>query len=301
MALTAESASSGELSSAHAFITGGGSGIGLGAARAFLLDGATVTLCGRTQDKLLAGQAELVGELGDDVVARVRTVVGDVNDEDSLAAAMAAANDFAPLTIAVANAGVGGVGPLLTTNLSDWQGVLQTNLTGAFLTFKLAGQHLVANGGGSLCAVSSIAGSKTHRMMSAYTASKAGVEMLVRNAADELGSLGVRVNAVAPGLVETEISLALQDNDEVNEDYWRNMPLGRRGSTADTGAAIRFLCGPESSWITGVILPVDGGHHLRRGPTIDPLLRPFFPDLPPLSGGSPGDGATAGASEGTKA
>lgn len=274
------------LAGQHAFITGGGSGIGLGAARALLADGAKVTLCGRTVDKLDAGKAELVNDLGADVEACVSTVAGDVADEASLGAAVDAANDWAPLTMAIANAGVGGVAPFLTTELADWQQVIQTNLTGVFLTFKLAGGHLVANGGGAMCAVSSIAGSKTHRMMSAYTTSKAGVEMLVRNAADELGALGVRVNAIAPGLVETEISEALQTNDEVNDDYWRNMPLGRRGSTADTGSAIRFLSGPESSWITGVVLPVDGGHHLRRGPTIDPLLAPFFPNLPPVSAGS---------------
>lgn len=267
------------LAGQHAFITGGGSGIGLGAARALLDDGAEVTLCGRSADKLDAAREAL----GD----RVATVTADVSDEDSLEAAMATANERARLTIAIANAGVGGVGPLLTTELADWNQVIQTNLTGVFSTFKLAGRHIVANGGGAMCAVSSIAGTKTHRMMHAYTASKAGVEMLVMNAADELGSLGVRVNGIAPGLVETDISVALQTNDEVNEDYWRNMPLGRRGTTSDTGQAIRFLCGPEASWITGVILPVDGGNHLRRGPNIDPLLSPFFPDLPPLSAGAP--------------
>ena len=160
---------------------------------------------------------------------------------------------------------------------------MDTNLTGAFLTLKLAGRHLVANGGGAMCAVSSIAGSKTHRFMTAYNTSKAGLEMLVRNAADELGALGVRVNAVAPGLVETAISGTLRGDDAVAEDYRINMPLGRQGTVEDTGAAIRFLCGPESSWITGVVLPVDGGHHLRRGPNIDPLLAPFIPDLPAIS------------------
>lgn len=290
---TSGSATSEVLHGQHAFITGGGSGIGLGAARALLADGATVTLCGRSEDKLASGKGQLVSELGESVSARVRTCTGDVGDEASLSDAMAEANNYMPLTIAIANAGVGGVSPLLTMELAAWQQVMDTNLTGVFLTFKLAGQHLVANGGGAMCAVSSIAGSRTHRMMSSYTTSKAGVEMLVMNAADELGSLGVRVNAVAPGLVETDISQALQDNEEVNEDYWLNMPLGRRGTTTDTGNAIRFLCGPESSWVTGVVMPVDGGNHLRRGPNIDPLLSPFFPDLPPKSAGSP-----AGAAQG---
>lgn len=265
----------GALDGGHAFITGGGSGIGLGAAKALVADGATVTLCGRTQDKLRAAQAEL-GETASVVVA-------DVGDEAALADAIGQANDRAPLTIAIANAGVGAAGPLLATSVEDWERVLRTNLTGSFLTFKLAGSHLVANGGGAMCAVSSIAGSKTHRFMTAYNTSKAGLEMLVRNAADELGSLGVRVNAVAPGLVETDISTGLRTDVAVAEDYRINMPLGRQGTVDDTGAAIRFLCGPESSWITGVVLPVDGGHHLRRGPNIDPLLGGFIEDLPPVS------------------
>jgi len=259
----------------HAFVTGGGSGIGLGAARAFVADGATVTLCGRTEAKLQSAKKEF----GD--AAEIAVV--DVGDELQLADAMAEANSRAPLTIALANAGFGAAGPFLATELGEWERVLKTNLTGAFLTFKLAGQHLKANGGGTMCAVSSIAGSRTHRFMTAYSTSKAGVEMLVRSAADELGSLGIRVNAVAPGLVETDISDALRDDDAVADDYRINMPLGRHGTVDDTSAAIRFLCGPESSWITGVVLPVDGGHHLRRGPNIDPLLAPFIEDLPPIS------------------
>lgn len=267
----------------HAFITGGGSGIGLGAARAFVADGAHVTLCGRTADKLEAAATEL----GD----RAAIAVADVADEPALETAIAEADDRMPLTIAVANAGVGGAGPLLSLDTAEWERVLATNLTGAFSTFKLAGRRLAANGGGAMCAVSSIAGSKTHRFMVSYNTSKAGLEMLVRSAADELGSLGIRVNAVAPGLVETDISGRLRGDDEVAQDYHRNMPLGRQGTVADTGAAIRFLCGPESSWITGVILAVDGGHHLRRGPNIDPLLQSLVPDLPPLSAG---DAATRG-------
>ncbi|MCL4123700.1 UNVERIFIED_CONTAM: hypothetical protein GTU68_024112 [Idotea baltica] len=265
----------GVLDGEHAFITGGGSGIGLGAARAFVASGAQVTLCGRTAEKLKSAAAEL----GD----AAAIAVTDVGDEQDLAASLAEANERVPLTIAVANAGVGGAAPFLATELSEWERVMATNLTGAFLTLKLAGRYLAENGGGAMCAVSSIAGSTTHRFMTSYNTSKAGLEMLVRSAADELGSLGIRVNAVAPGLVETDISGGLRGDEAVAEDYRINMPLGRQGTVDDTGGAIRFLCGPESSWITGVVLPVDGGHHLRRGPNIDPLLSPFISDLPPIS------------------
>lgn len=267
----------------HAFITGGGSGIGLGIARALTADGSSVTLCGRTADKLDEAKRELVDALEGTARAEatVDTAVADVGDEEAVAAAIKAANARSPLNVVVANAGVGSAGPFLGTELEQWQRVLDTNLTGAFLTFKHGGRALAANGGGAMCAVSSIAGSHTHRFMTAYTASKAGLNMVVANAADELGALGIRVNGVAPGLVETDISQSLQDNAEVDADYRINMPLGRHGTTEDIGAAVRFLCSPSASWITGVILPVDGGHHLRRGPNIDPLLAPFVPDLPP--------------------
>ena len=123
--------------------------------------------------------------------------------------------------------------------------------------------------GGALCAISSIAGVRTHRFMHAYCASKAAIDMLVRTSADELGASGIRVNSVCPGLVDTEIAQGLFATDTVHKDYLDCMPLGRTGVVEDIANAVRFLCGPEASWITGVNLSVDGGHHLRRGPNYD--------------------------------
>ena len=245
----------------HAIITGGGSGIGLAAARSFLRDGAVVTLVGRTQSRL----DEAVASLGEGAYG----VAADVADEESLAAAISQANDVQPLTIAVANAGTGTAGPILATSHDEWRRVLDTNLDGTFFTFKHAGTAIVANGGGAMCAVSSIAGLRTHKMMGTYCTSKAAIDMLVRNSADELGASNVRVNSVCPGLVETDLSLGLHGNDAMRTDYLSCMPLARVGQPDDVGAAIRFLCGPESSWLTGVVLPVDGGHHLRRGPNLE--------------------------------
>ena len=108
--------------------------------------------------------------------------------------------------------------------------------------------------------------------MGPYCVSKAGIDMLVRNTADELGADGVRVNSVLPGLVDTELAAGLFAAEPVYQDYLTCMPLGRTGTVADIAAAVRFLCGPESSWITGVNLSVDGGHHLRRGPNVDWFL-----------------------------
>ncbi len=252
------------LSNQHAFITGGGSGIGLACAQAFRDDGARVTLVGRTESRLQAA----VERLG----AGAHYRVADIADETALAGAVDAANGDTPITIAVANAGTGSAGPFLETDSAEWQRVLDTNLNGTFFTLKHAGRAIAAAGGGAMCAISSIAGLRTHKLMSAYCTSKAAIDMLVRNVADELGAANIRVNSVCPGLVETELSQGLHETPAMREDYLSCMPVARTGQAADIGQAVRFLCGPEASWITGVTLPVDGGHHLRRGPNLEVMM-----------------------------
>ena len=267
----------GALAGQVAVVTGGGTGIGLGCARALAADGATVVLAARRQDRLDAAADELRDELGAEHTD-VSTVVCDVTDETSVRSAFAAAAGLGALTMVVVNAGFGSASPFHLTSLDDWNAVLGTNLTGAFLTMRAAVPHLVAAGGGSIVAVSSIAGVSTHRYMTPYTVSKAGLEMLVRQVADELGPSGIRANAVRPGLVPTEATTGLIAVPEVLDDYLAQMPLGRSGSTADVGALVRFLAGPESGWITGACISVDGGHHLRRGPDLDPAMRLVFGD-----------------------
>jgi NAD(P)-dependent dehydrogenase (short-subunit alcohol dehydrogenase family) len=262
----------GKLEGHHAFITGGGSGIGLACARAFLADGARVTIMGRNRDKLEKAAAEL-GALGE-----VGLHAGDVAREAEVEAALEGAHAVRPLSIAVANAGTGGIAPLTVTSDDDWQRIMQTNLTGTFYTFKHAGRLMGRASGGALCAISSIAGVRTHRFMHAYCASKAAIDMLVRTSADELGVSGVRVNSVCPGLVDTEIAAGLFATDAVHQDYLDCMPIGRTGKPEDIANAVRFLCGPESGWITGVTLSVDGGHHLRRGPNYEPFIRALYGD-----------------------
>jgi NAD(P)-dependent dehydrogenase (short-subunit alcohol dehydrogenase family) len=199
-------------------------------------------------------------------------VVADVADEASVRTAVGHAAAHAPLTIAVANAGTGSAGPFLETDVSEWDRVMRTNLSGTFYTFKYAGQAIAEAGGGAMCAVSSIAGLRTHKYMAAYCTSKAGIDMLVRNTADELGAVGIRVNSVCPGLVTTDLSAGLHETQSMRDDYLACMPVSRVGVPEDIGHAVRFLCGPEASWITGATLPVDGGHHLRRGPNLEVIM-----------------------------
>ena len=125
---------------------------------------------------------------------------------------------------------------------------------------------MAASGGGSIIAMSSIAGHSTHRLMSAYCVGKAGIEMLVKVAADELGGQGIRVNAVQPGLVDTDLVGFITAGGKLLDDYMEQMPVSRVGTVDDIAAVVRFLAGPESTWITGQMIGIDGGHQLRRGP-----------------------------------
>lgn len=261
--------SSPALTGQTALVTGGGTGIGLGCARALVADGAAVVLAARDLERLDLAAQRLRDEFVD---ARVRTVSCDVTDEASVASACAATAEVGGFSIVVANAGFGGATPFHLTSLEEWNGIVGTNLTGAFLTMKHAVPHLVASGGGSIVAVSSIAGTETHRFMTPYAVSKAGLEMLVKQVADELGSSGIRANAVRPGFVPTDATDALAGIPEIVEDYLAQMPLGRVGDVADVAALVRFLAGPESAWITGTCISADGGHHLRRGPNLESVM-----------------------------
>ena len=253
-----------------ALVTAGGTGIGLGIARSLAEDGCLVTICARRENVL----AEAATEIGHGA----RYIVCDVTDDDQVRAAIAfAAEPTGGLDIAVANAGGGGAaGPLVLNDLDAWNATLALTLTSTLSTIKHAAPLMAQSGGGSIVAVSSIAGHMTHRGLGAYCVAKAGVEMLVRNAADELGRYGIRVNGVRPGLVPTEMAAGLSQTEAIREDYLAQMPLGRLGTTEDIGAAVRFLAGSESTWITGQLLGVDGGHSLRRGPNLDPVTEPMF-------------------------
>ncbi|MGA9278684.1 SDR family NAD(P)-dependent oxidoreductase [Ilumatobacter sp.] len=270
----------GSLSGQVALVTGGGSGIGLECARVLAADGATVVVAGRDEDRLASARDELVAAERD---AQVITSRCDVTVEADVEATCVRAAEAGRFSMVVVNAGYGSAAPFHRTTLDEWNGVLGTNLTGAFLTMRTAAPLLVAAGGGSIVAVSSIAATATHRFMTPYCVSKAGLEMLVKQVADELGPVGVRANAVRPGLVPTEATAAMMSIPDVVDDYLNQMPLGRAGTTGDIAGLVRFLAGPESSWITGSCISADGGHHLRRGPNLDSIMDMLHGDDASLS------------------
>ena len=267
-----------------ALVTGGGSGIGLAAAKRLAADGAVVTICGRSKERLDAAIEELGG------AANAHAVTADVTVEEDVANAVAAAAAAAPLRIAVANAGGSShMGPLVATGLDEFRATVEVNIVGTFLTIKHAAPELVRNGGGSIVAVSSIAAAVSHPYLGAYAVGKAGIDMLAKVAADELGRSNVRVNAVRPGLVDTELVAGIFATPEVLDSYLTQTPLGRAGNPDEIAELIRFLAGPESAWITGQAVGIDGGHSLRRGPDYTPFVEPAYgPDalrgIPPPTG-----------------
>lgn len=245
-------------------MTGGGSGIGLAVAGRLAADGATVTICGRTRSKLDDATATIESQTPGAVV---RPVVADVTVEDQMAAAVAAAtNGDGGLDILVANAGGSlHIGPFEDADVEAVRATIDLNLMGTVLGIKHAVAPMRTNGGGAIVAVSSGAGAFPHRHLWAYGASKAGIDHACRYAAEELGADGIRVNTVQPGIVDDELMAFITAGGPLMDDYIENMPLGRAGTVTDVTEAVRFLAGPESAWITGVSLAVDGGHHLRRG------------------------------------
>jgi NAD(P)-dependent dehydrogenase (short-subunit alcohol dehydrogenase family) len=248
-----------------ALVTGGGSGIGLASAARLAADGAHVTICGRTEEKLAKAEAAIAPGVGDG--GSIRSIVADVTVEEQVAAAVAfAAQPAGGLDILFANAGGSHhLGPFDAADLDDVRTTIDLNLVGTIICIKHAVPAMRDRGGGSIIGMSSGAGHFPHRWLWAYGASKAGVEEACRYAAEEFGGDGIRVNVLQPGIIDDELMAPITGGGKLLDHYLANMPLGRVGTVNDVAEAVRFLAGPESSWITGACLPIDGGHHLRSG------------------------------------
>lgn len=254
-----------------AFVTGGGTGIGRACAERLAAGGARVMLGGR--------RAEVLERTAADIGAPAAWVVCDVTRDDDVESAVAATvARFGRLDLAVNAAGMGSIGSVLNASPADFRQTIDTNLTGVFRSMQCEARAMKAAGGGSIVNVSSIAGALTHRSMSAYCASKAAVNMLTRCAADDLGGYGIRVNAVMPGIVDTDLAVPLTASAEATADYLRCMPLARVGRPVDVASIVVFLLSDDAAWITGQCVGVDGGHTLRRGPDLVELFRPFLPE-----------------------
>jgi NAD(P)-dependent dehydrogenase (short-subunit alcohol dehydrogenase family) len=262
--------SAARLAGARALVTGGGSSIGLGATRVLARDGALVTMVGRNGEKLRDAAARLRDDEGLDV----DWVIADVTDEAQIEAAVArAAADTGRLDICVASAGGATMSPIVDYELHNFHEPFRLNVMGSYLTLKHACRTMTA--GGSFIAISSESAVIPIRNLSAYCSSKAGLDMLTRVAADELGARGIRVNGIRPGLTRREAPSPIFTNDDVMRRYREQTPLVRSGVPDDCAYAIRFFAGPESSWTTGQCLTIDGGMDLRGAPDLSSALSRF--------------------------
>jgi 7-alpha-hydroxysteroid dehydrogenase len=247
-------------------VTGGGTGIGKACAARLAADGAAVTICGRTEASLQAAAAEIsaVADKG----GSVQWITGDVTAEADVESFVArAAEPTGKLNGVIANAGGGGM-PMAYGNVDteEFMRVLNLNVLGTMLSMKHSIPRMLEAGGGSFVGMSSLAGHITHPYFHAYCAGKAGIEAMMRNAADEYGKDKIRFNAIRPGFVATEMMEGIPRDSEVYKSYIDNTPMNDVGQPEDVAELARFLCGPESRWITGQCINVDGGHSLRRGP-----------------------------------
>jgi NAD(P)-dependent dehydrogenase (short-subunit alcohol dehydrogenase family) len=242
-----------------AAVTGGGSGIGKEVARRFVAEGGSVLINGRDEAKLRAAAAEI-----DPSGRRVAVHAGDIADpRTGRALVETAIGRFGQLDVLFNNAGVFRPKPFLELDEREFDWFLDTILKGKFFAAQAAAQAMVGRGGaivhtGSMWALQAVGATPS----AAYSAANAGVHALVRNLAIELAPHGIRINAVAPGVVETPVYgtfLSEQQVKEVLPGFNAFHPLGRNGQPADVAEAILFLASEQASWITGTVLPVDGG------------------------------------------
>ncbi len=248
-------------------VTGGGSGIGLGTAERLAADGAHVTICGRTEQKLVDAAAQIRRHAT--AGATVRHVVADVTVEEQMAAAMVLTQEETGRIdgLFACAGGSTHIGSILSADIDAVRSTVDLNLIGSTICVKQGALAMQAQDGpgGAIVLMSSGAGRFPHQYLWAYGMAKAGIIFLAKTAGEELGPLGIRVNAVAPGIIDDELMGFITAGGPLLDHYLSQMPLGRVGTIEDVAAAVRYLIGPESSWVTGETISIDGGHHLRRG------------------------------------
>jgi NAD(P)-dependent dehydrogenase (short-subunit alcohol dehydrogenase family) len=236
-----------------ALVTGAARGIGLATAQKFLGEGWQVALLDIDNDTLQRTFSGLA------LPDRTLALHCDVADADGVSAAVARVVErFGRLDALVNNAGIAIFKPLLETTPADWARTLAVNLTGPFLCTQAAAPVMRDKGGGSIVNITSISSLRASTLRVAYGTSKAGLAHLTKQQAIELAAFNIRVNAVAPGPVDTAMAKAVH-TPEIRADYHDTIPLNRYGREEELAETIFFLCSDRASYITGQLLSVDGG------------------------------------------
>ncbi len=236
-----------------ALVTGAARGIGLATAKMFLAEGWQVAMLDIDGETLSASFDQLA--LPDDTMM----VECDVAEPDQVSTAIQAIiNRFGRIDSLVNNAGIADFKPILETDFEIWSRILAVNLSGPFLCTQACAPIMIENGGGSIVNIVSISGLRASTLRVAYGTSKAGLMQLTRQQAAELGNQGIRVNAIAPGPVDTAMAKKVH-GPEIRADYHASIPLNRYGTEEEIAEAILFLASERASYINGQILAVDGG------------------------------------------
>lgn len=241
-----------------ALVTGASSGLGRHFARLLAKHGARVAIGARRMDKLVSLAEEIRAEGGEALLVEL-----DVTDEASVDRAVGQVADaMVGIDILVNNAGIVIAKPALELSVTDWDMIIATNLRGAFLVAQAAAKRMAESGGGSIVNIASIAGLRTGGHISAYAASKAGLIHLTKNLAVELARSKVRVNALAPGYIETELNADFFAS-KAGEELIRRIPQRRLGRPEDLDGPLLLLASDASRYMTGTVLVVDGGHSVN--------------------------------------
>jgi gluconate 5-dehydrogenase len=240
------------LAGRHAVVTGGGTGIGRAIATALHAAGAQVTIVGRRSAVIEAAAAE--------IGSGCRAITADVSQAADAPALVRVLQDTAPVDVLVNNAGTHHKAPVLDTGDDDFHRVLQTNVEGPFALTRAIAGGMAERGDGSIIFITSMAVLFGLPQVAAYTASKAALDGLVRQLAVEFGADGVRVNAIAPGFIETDMNRPIfqKDPDRLARILART-PAGTLGRVEDVAEAAVYLASPAARFVTGISLPVDGG------------------------------------------
>ena len=236
-----------------ALITGGGSGLGLGMAKCLVASGAKVVLVGRRKDEL----AKAAEALGPNAFA----LVGDVTKLETIPELVSQAEKLAgPVSILINNAGIHLKKDAVETSDAEFAAVMQTHVFGAFALTREVARGMIERKSGSIIFTASMASLFGINKVVAYAAAKSAYVGLVRTLAVEFGASGVRVNAIAPGWIHSEMSAKALDGDPARKaKILGRTPLNRLGDADDIGWSAVYLCSPAAKFVTGVVLPVDGG------------------------------------------
>jgi 3-oxoacyl-[acyl-carrier protein] reductase len=239
-----------------ALVTGASQGIGRACALLLASSGAQVALCARNEEKLAETKAQITAAGG-----QAETFKLDVANEDEVKAVFkAVVAKFGRLEILVNNAGITRDQLIMRMKRADWDAVLNTNLTGAYLCTQSAISPMLKQRYGRIINITSVFGQIGQSGQANYSASKAGLIGLTMAVAREVGSRSITCNAVAPGWIETEMTKDLPQ--EMKDQVLKMIPLGRTGTDVDIATAVRFLAGEEAGYITGHVLSVNGGMHM---------------------------------------